>query len=97
MTSDGLTVREAVERLGVGRASVDRWCRSGKLKAAQRGLRWIVGADAFEAPATERARWIPTPTQRASWVPRHPRSLLPCNGASSPPAAPSAHGRPPEP
>jgi len=58
MTSDGLTVREAVERLGVGRASVDRWCRSGKLKAAQRGLRWIVGADAFEALATERARWI---------------------------------------
>jgi excisionase family DNA binding protein len=75
MTYEGLTVREAVERLGVGRASVDRWCRSGKLKAAQRGLRWIVGADAFEAPATERARWIPTPTQRASWVPRHPRSL----------------------
>jgi capsular exopolysaccharide synthesis family protein len=43
-----LTVGEAAERLGVSQAIAQRWCRSGRLPAARRGLGWRVERDGLE-------------------------------------------------
>jgi len=43
-----LTPGEAAEYLGVTRAVVCRWCKSGRLPAVKKGLRWRVDRDTLE-------------------------------------------------
>jgi len=43
-----LTLGEAADRLGVGEDVVRRWCKSGRLPAIKKGLRWQVDRDGLE-------------------------------------------------
>jgi capsular exopolysaccharide synthesis family protein len=54
-----LTLGEAARRLGISRARARQWCKSGRLTAARKGLRWRIAPDEIQRifeDALERGR-----------------------------------------
>jgi len=43
-----LTLGEAARRLGISRARARQWCKSGRLTAARKGLRWRIAPDEIQ-------------------------------------------------
>lgn len=41
-SSDYMKIEEAIEYYNVGRSTIDRWIKSGKLKAEKHGIRWYI-------------------------------------------------------
>lgn len=62
---EGLTVREAAERLQITERTVHRWIRSGRLKAEKVGLEWRIDRESAEMqpdqePPTDQATTLDT-------------------------------------
>lgn len=70
-----LSVEEVGEYLGVGRATVWRWCREGRLSALKVGKHWRVRREALEAFLKERERPTTLVEQLGSFL-RVPDNVL---------------------
>lgn len=55
-----LTVREAAEHFRVQGATIQRWCREGRLPALRRGKSWRIPAEAIESSDALPARDLPS-------------------------------------
>ena len=52
---DLLTLGEAAKRLGISKDQARRWCKSGRLLAVRKGLRW--GVDPYEVRRMLEETW----------------------------------------